>query len=284
MTNAKKRCFVITPIGDAGSPSRRATDGLIEGAIKPVLDRLECEVHVAHQIAASGSITRQVIEHLLSDDLVIANLSGLNPNVMYELAVRHGEGLPVVSLADRGTDLPFDIADERTIFFTNDMQGALELQPALESAVKAALSETHADNPVTRARQGKAVRESVPQTDPQKYILDRLDAIESNMNRIASARSVGEQDVSFIPVDPPSGPTHSMRLRGGKAQWHSMRQTLYNTGRVSMIEATHADGLWEVRITLRGPLNRASVRRIAKECGMEFLPRDQASTDDPTGV
>lgn len=196
---AAKRCFIVTPIGSDASPTRRAADGLISAVMKPVLEKMGFETYVAHEIASPGSITRQVIEHVIYDDLVIANLSELNPNVMYELAVRHCVGLPIVVLAENGTRLPFDISDERTVFFQNDMYGAVDLAPRLESAIEAALMTGEPDNPVYRVTQSRVLRESVEPDDAQAFLIKKLDYIES---------FIGEVKLRGV-TPPPPPPSHS---------------------------------------------------------------------------
>ena len=113
---------------------------------------------VAHEIATPGSITRQVIEQLLSAELVIANLTGLNPNVMYELAVRHCKALPAIILAVTGTDLPFDVAGERTILFVDDIAGVKDLKEKLAAAVAAVSDDEVPDNPIYRVVQSDLFR------------------------------------------------------------------------------------------------------------------------------
>ncbi len=178
-----KTCFVITPIGDSNSTIRRSTDGLLEAVIKPVLRSQSYEVAVAHEIAESGSITKQVIEHLLSDDLVIANLTGTNPNVMYELAVRHAKRMPVVQLAEEGTRLPFDISDERTVFYSNDMLGVEELKKKLSKAVKTTVeSKEPPDNPIFRAISATTIKLTVDASTMEAYLISQVESLNTQMS------------------------------------------------------------------------------------------------------
>lgn len=182
--DTKKTCFIITPLGDIESEIRRKANGLIDSVIRPVLKTEDYEVITPHEIDTPGSITNQVIKLLLEVDLVIANLTELNPNVMYELAVRHAKRLPVVCLVERHTKLPFDIATERTLFYDNDMAGVETLKPKLLSTIRSAILDTELDNPIYRVVKDTIMREVVRQDDAQSYVLSKLDEISSRLNRL----------------------------------------------------------------------------------------------------
>ena len=131
----KDKCFIITPIGDDTDPIRRHIEGIIDAALRPALED-KYDLVVAHRISEPGSITKQIITEIYSAKLVAANLTNRNPNVMYELALRHSLGKPVIMIAEKGTPLPSDIVMERTIFYQNDARGVIELRESIAAAEK----------------------------------------------------------------------------------------------------------------------------------------------------
>ncbi len=110
-----KICFYITPIGKEDSEERRHADFLMEYIIKPAVKEFNLTVVRADQMGKPGMIGKQVIEHFLRSRLVIVDLSFHNPNVFYELCLRHVTRLPTVQVKRELDAIPFDVNQYRTI-------------------------------------------------------------------------------------------------------------------------------------------------------------------------
>ncbi|HFQ4978368.1 TPA: hypothetical protein ACGU7N_002418 [Vibrio vulnificus] len=198
-----KECFIVTPIGESNSAIRREIDALITTVFEPILTSFDLKVTVAHQISETGSITRQVIKRLIESDLVIANLTNLNPNVMYELGIRHCTRKPTIVIAREDVVLPFDISDERTIFYKNDIGGVNELKKALESILPSALEDIKPDNPVYRVVDVDLIKIPEGTLDSDVLLNRRLEQLENHLDEISrNLRSNSRKSDSTTTSDP----------------------------------------------------------------------------------
>ena len=84
----KKKCFVVCPIGADESDVRKNSDSLLKHIIKPICESCEFEVVRVDQINKSDSITNTILESLETNELVIVDVTGHNPNVFYEMGYR----------------------------------------------------------------------------------------------------------------------------------------------------------------------------------------------------
>ncbi len=151
----KKSCFVIAPIGAEGSDTRKRSNQVLKYVIAPAVADCEGygEPQRADQLPTPGIITSQIVQHVLSADLVIADLSEANPNVFYELAIRHAVRRPVVQIAETGSTIPFDLAPARTVIFDHhDLDSVEEAKKRMTAQIKAAEADpANADNPLSTA-------------------------------------------------------------------------------------------------------------------------------------
>ena len=131
----KKFCFVISPIKDPGSLERKHADTVLEYIIRPALEP-DYTVKRADEDQRPGQITNQMIRDIVDADLIVANLSGLNPNVMYALGIAHAQRKKVLHLVDQATQVPFDILNSRVIDF--------DVQDPVSHRVAASALQNHA--------------------------------------------------------------------------------------------------------------------------------------------
>jgi hypothetical protein len=127
----KNICFYITPIGSDDSEERKHADLFTSSLVQPALAELGLTLVRADNIGEPGMITSQILEYLKRSRLAIADLSYLNPNVFYEVALRHALRLPVVQLIRKADRLPFDVNQSRTLVF--DTSDIYSLVPKLQT-------------------------------------------------------------------------------------------------------------------------------------------------------
>jgi hypothetical protein len=106
---AKKVCFVVSPIGDRDSLEQMHADWLVSEIIEPVIRELPgFTVKRADHHRRASPIDTQVMHYLLNSELVIADLSSMDPYVFYDIAIRHIARKPIIHMHREGETLPFD--------------------------------------------------------------------------------------------------------------------------------------------------------------------------------
>jgi hypothetical protein len=115
-------CFYISPIGAADSEYRQHSDLFMGTLIEPAVASFGLSLVRADQIDKPGMITKQIMEFLVKARLVIVDMSYHNPNVFYELAIRHMMRLPIVQIVRKADTIPFDVNQMRTVIIdTSDI-------------------------------------------------------------------------------------------------------------------------------------------------------------------
>jgi len=131
-------CFIAMPIQKSGTPEHRHFAAIYD-TIASVVHSAGFEPIRADKIAVPGNINRDVITRLALAPLVIADLTDLNPNVFYEVGLRHAirrNGTILLIDKARTPSIPFDLSQYRVIQYEGDVPGVLKLQSDLAEALR----------------------------------------------------------------------------------------------------------------------------------------------------
>ncbi len=113
--SAADSCFVVQPFAEP-------LGTYYEKIYKPAIEKAGLRpVRADADIFGTGKIIDQVWRGIVNAKVLVAELTGRNPNVFYELGLAHALEKPVVLVSSNEDDVPFDLQHIRVIYYdTND--------------------------------------------------------------------------------------------------------------------------------------------------------------------
>ena len=82
------------------------------------------------------------MKDIYSSKFIIAEISPANQNVFFEVGYAHAMRKPIIFIAEKGKELPFDISGFRVLFYENSIKGKNEIQDGLRKNIDAVLLES----------------------------------------------------------------------------------------------------------------------------------------------
>lgn len=158
-----KTCFIVMPFTKAhnteGALNKTDLDNIYKDYIKKAVDEYFVEDKKYFDLVSRydnpiGSIIKGIVKDLKESDLVIADLTGSNPNVMYELGVRHSLKRGTIMLTQNLNELPSDFNGIMTVTYkykdslSHYNENYDEFKRSLHKAISQLLNSDVLDSPV----------------------------------------------------------------------------------------------------------------------------------------
>ena len=121
--------FVALPFGSNQSE-------LVWNVIDFTCNGLNLRAARADRLQNTGLVLEDIWEGIQRAGIVIADVTRMNPNVIYEVGLAHTVSKRVVLLCERGQELPFDLRSHRVIFYQTSSEGTKRLTDDLWEALR----------------------------------------------------------------------------------------------------------------------------------------------------
>ncbi|MGY6037427.1 hypothetical protein [Aeromonas sp. AE23HZ002T15] len=185
----KPKCFVIMPIADTHGYEGGHFSRVYEHLLKPAIIQAGYHPVRADDTVKTDYIVIGIIQMIVDSDIVICDLSARNPNVMYELGIRHAFNKPVTLIKDKKTDKVFDIQGLRYIEYDESLR--IDTVQKDISKISVSLQETakldgKVINSVVQLAGIKAANVPDKQTvsGDTQLILSAIGSLESRINNV----------------------------------------------------------------------------------------------------
>ena len=145
----RKKCFVIMPVSKTKSCTTRQWTNIFDEMIKPAVVGSKLGFTCERSKPRTGNLIKDILNKLNMADVVIADLTDMNPNVFYELGVRHTLRNRTILIAQDMKYVPSDLRSYWVIIYKKGLSGLQDFKNKIRGTMKEMMNNPEKpDNPV----------------------------------------------------------------------------------------------------------------------------------------
>lgn len=152
-------------------PFDREFEQIYSEIIVPALESADYEVKRADSTLDQQNIMKNIIPNIVNADLIIAELSNLKPNVLYELGISHALLKPTVLLTQDIEEVPFDLRSYTVVVYSTRFDEVLKLKENLQI-----IAEKHKHGEIIF---GNPVSDFAPRVREKLELVKSVDVVEN---------------------------------------------------------------------------------------------------------
>lgn len=209
-TGEKPKCGIVMPIAAMdGYPAQHWID--VKEIISEVAEAADMDANIVSYTDEATVIHKTIIQNLYSNEIVVCDVSGKNPNVMFELGVRLTFDKPTVVIKDDSTNYVFDIGIIEHLTYPRDLhyQTIVGFKEKLRSKILATLDkfEKDAENASFLGHFGVQIVTGLhtQEITPEKFIIESISELTREIR-------VLKKEVARVPT----GSNQNQRNTGGQ--------------------------------------------------------------------
>ena len=191
----KPICFVIMPFTTPDGYEANHFSKVYEQIFKPAIEEAGYEATRVDEDNSSATIQTKILNRLINAEMVLCDLSAKNPNVLYELGIRHAFDKPVVLVQEKGQGPIFDVGNITTIPYRKERRYDEVLED--QTAIKNAIYQTKESNQQYSVMSAINIEAAKPKKEDKITSADQiLYLLQGLSNRIDALDNKSEEKIS----------------------------------------------------------------------------------------
>lgn len=187
-------CGIVMPISAIGDCTKEHWQEVLN-ILRDVIGELKYTPNLVSDADDSGIIQKRIIQNLYENEIVICDVSGKNPNVMFELGIRLAFDKPTIIIKDDCTPYSFDTGIIEHLCYPRDLTywKILNFKNALKDKILSTLDKARKDPEYStflknfgEFKVAKLKTKTVPQNE---FILESLKELKAEVARIGRIAS-----------------------------------------------------------------------------------------------